>query len=58
MVIKMKNMGDVLFRGCNATGVFADQYVLNPLRKLKFPFFNNTLIFDNIHRDIGIDKAE
>jgi hypothetical protein len=57
-VYQVKDMGDVGLGGGDTPGIFADQDVFHPFRELKFDLAGDFFVFYDIHRNIGIDKAE
>jgi hypothetical protein len=57
-VFQVKDVGDIGLGRGDTPGIFTDQDVFHPFRKLEFDLPGDFFIFDDIHRNIGIDKAE
>jgi hypothetical protein len=51
-------MGDVGFRGGNTPGIFTEQHIFHSLREEQFDFLVDPFIFDDIHRDVGVNEAQ
>jgi hypothetical protein len=54
----MENVGDIFFGGGDAPRILADQNVLHLFGKFEFYLPGDLFMLNNVHRDIGIDKAQ
>jgi hypothetical protein len=51
-------MGNILFRGSNAPGIFTDQDIFHPPGEFQMYLIAYLFPFNDIHRDIGVDDTE
>jgi hypothetical protein len=57
-VFQVEDMRNVSLGGGDAPGVFAGQHIFYPFGEFEFYLFGDLFVFDDIHRDVGIDKAK
>lgn len=58
LVCQHKYLVKPLFNRSDAPRVFAPDYILDFLWKGKHPFFHDFIIFNNIHRNVMVDKTK
>lgn len=57
-ISQQENLIQLLFNGSDAAGILAAHNIFHLFGEMKLPFFYNCFPFDDIHRDVVIDKTQ